>query len=342
MLNAFLPVLIALPLPQGAEAPAPTWTTRVLVQSTTRLGGCAVGELDAEAPGLEIAAVAQGGQCYVARRNARSWSISTVYRAPGEMIQCTVGELDATGEGDEFVAVGMVEGSENDGAPGAAWVLARRGGKWVPELALEAPRLLHAAVVVDGELFVGGFDQRLTRLVRGAEDWTHEVVAELPGAAKSMVAALGGVAVACTDGSVVLVRREGGAWKSTTIDQRDSPRARLGAAGERLAVCDDDGTLSILEGGRRKELFHSPMKLRGAVLADLDPWRPGLEAATVGYSCELSVVSALDAELPAVVTPFVDSAGLHHLVAANLDDDPQLELVTCGHSGLLVLLDLRR
>jgi hypothetical protein len=323
------------------SAPPPTWTTRVLVQSTTRLGGCAVGELDAQAPGLEIAAVAQGGQCFVARCAGRSWSISTVYRAPGEMIQCTTGELDASAEGDEFVAVGMVEGSENDGAPGAAWVLARRAGKWQAELALEAPRLLHAACVIDGELFVGGFDQRVTRLVRAGEDWTPEVVAELPGAAKSMVAARGGVAVACTDGSVVLVRREGGAWKSEVIDKRESPRARLGAAGDRLAICDDDGTLSILDGGRRKPLFKSAMKLRGAVLAELDPTRPGLEAATVGYSCELSVVSSLESDASTTATPFVDSAGLHHLVAANLDDDPQLELVTCGHSGLLVLLDLR-
>jgi outer membrane protein assembly factor BamB len=340
MLTALLPLLIVPAVQHAADAPAPTWTTRVLVQSTTRLGGCAVGELDAGAPGLEIAAVAQGGQFYVARRNARSWSISTVHRAPGEMIQCTVGELDPAAEGDEIVGVGMVEGSENDEAPGAAWVLSRRDGGWQAELALEAPRLLHAACVVDGELFVGGFDRRVTRLVRGAQDWVPEVAAELPGAAKSMVAARGGVVVACTDGSVVLVRREGGAWTSEVIDKRDSPRARVGATGDSIAVCDDDGTLSILEGGRRKELFKSPMKLRGAVLAELDRTRPGLEAATVGYSCELTVVSALASDAPSSVTPFADSAGLHHLVAANLDDDPELELVTCGHSGLLVLLDL--
>lgn len=323
------------------SAPPPTWTTRVLVQSTTRLGGCAVGELDGQAPGLEIAAVSQGGQCYVARREAVSWTITTVFRAPGEMIQCAVGEVDPAAEGDEFVAVGMVEGSENDGAPGAAWVLARRGGRWEAELALEAPRLLHAACVLDGAVFVAGFDRRVTRLVRGASEWTPQVVAELPGAAKSMVPARGGVVVACTDGSVVLVREAAGAWKSEVIDTRDSARARIGAAGDRLAVCDDDGTLSILDGAGRKEVFRSSMKLRGAVLAELDPRSPGLEAATVGYARELCVVSDLDGTAPVVVTPFVDSAALHHLTAADLDDDPQLELVACGHSGLLVLLDLR-
>lgn len=341
MLNAFVSLLAALPTPQAADVPTSTWTTRVLVQSTTRLGGCAIGELDPASAGLEIAAVAQGGQCYVARREGASWSISTVYRAPGEMIQCAVGEIDPTSEGDEFIAVGMVEGSENDGAPGAAWILGRRAGRWQAELALEAPRLLHAACVSDGAAFVAGFDRRVTRLVRGVSDWTGEVVAELPGDAKSMAAARGGVVVACTDGSVVLVRQAGGAWRSEVIDKRDAPRARIGAAGERLVVCDDDGTLSILDGANRKEVFKSAMKLRGAVLADLDPRRPGLEAATVGYSRELSVVWSLDASAPGVTTPFIDSAGLHHLAAANLDDDPELELVTCGHSGLLVLLDAR-
>jgi hypothetical protein len=339
MLLQVLTTLLALPSPQAAPASDRVWCTRVLVQSTTRLGGCAVGELDSGSAGLEIAAVAQGGQCYVARRMQRSWSIATVYRAPGEMIQCAVGDADPEAEGDEFVAVGMVEGSENDEAPGAAWVLARRGGKWQAELAHEAPRLLHAACVLEGAVFVGGFDQRVTRLVRGDGEWSQELVAELPGAAKSMVAARGGVAVACTDGSVVLVRREGGAWTSAVIDKRDSPRARLGAAGDRIAVCDDDGTLSILDGERR-EVFRSSDRLRGAVIAELDAARPGLEAATVGYSCELTVLSDL-AGTPRAATPFVDHAGLHHLAAANLDDDPELELVTCGHSGLLVLLDLR-
>jgi hypothetical protein len=332
-----LAALLAFPSPSDAS----TWSTRVLVQTPTKLGGCAVGELDATSAGLEVAAVAQGGQCYVARRSREGWSISVVHRAPGEMIQCAVGELDSSGEGDEFVAVGMVEGSENDDAPGAAWVLARRGGRWQAELALETPRLLHAACVLDGAAFVGGFDRRVTRLVRGAVGWRSEDVAQLPGAAKSMVAARGGVAVACTDGSVVLVTGVPGAWTSAVIDQRDAPRARIGAAGDTLVVCDDDGTLSILDGGGRREVFRSPMKLRGAVIADLDPASPGLEAATVGYSCELTVVLGLGEDAPRALTPFVDAAGLHHLVAANLDDDPQLELVTSGLSGLLVMLDLR-
>ncbi|HVS17065.1 MAG TPA: hypothetical protein VMT18_00595 [Planctomycetota bacterium] len=335
-----IPILAAL-LALSPASDTSTWSTRVLVQAPTKLGGCAVGELDAARPGLEIAAVAQGGQCYVASRARAGWTITSVYRAPGEMIQCAVGELDAGGEGEEFVAVGMVEGSENDEAPGAAWVLARRDGRWQAELALEAPRLLHAVCVLDGAAFVGGFDRRMTRLVRGADGWEREVAAELPGAAKSMVAARGGVAVACTDGSVVLVRGAPGAWTSEVIDQRDAPRARIGAAGDTLVVCDDDGTLSILDGGTRREVFRSSMKLRGAVLAELDPSSPGLEAATVGYSCELSIVYDLESDRPRAVTPFIDAAGLHHLVAANLDDDPELELVSSGLSGLLVMLDLR-
>lgn len=339
LLTASLDLVLTLGV--GLAGPADTWTTRIAFVAPAKLGGCAVGELDPRGSGPEIAAVSEDGRCWVVRREGGAWIPQEAHRAQGELIQCAVGDVDPSSPGEELLAVGMLQGTEDDAGAGAAWVIARRGESWSAEQVHVAPRLLHAAAVFEGAAFVAGFDRRVTRLSRAGGEWQTEFLVELPGDAKSMVPARGGVAVACTDGSVLLLRRGASGWSSEVIDRRASPRSRLGAQGELLAVSDDDGTLSLLGPGERREVFRSSDRLRGAVVADLDPDLPGLELATAGYTGEVSVITALEGETPRVLVPFVDVARLHHLSAGNLDDDPGTEIVASGYSGLLVVIDRR-
>ena len=326
----------------AAWSPAPAqWTTEVVLRAPANLGGCAVGELDGRSPGNEIAAVSGDGRFYVIARTPTGWRPEEVFRAPGEVIQCALGDVDPDSPELELIGVGMAQGRESDAGPGAAYLVSRRDGRWVGEVIYETDALLHAACVFEGAVFVAGYDRQVHRLTRGASGWDAELVGELPGAGKNALAALGGVVVACTDGSVVRFKREGSGWARQILDQRPGGRSRLGVHGDQLVVSDDDGTLSILEQGQRREIYGSSAKLRGAVLADLDPDHPGLEAATAGYSREVKILLSLDPAAPDILTPFVDSDRIHHLTVGNVDGDPDLELVACGYSGLVVVLDRR-
>jgi len=349
--------LLACAAPAASMAPASEvapprppaqWTTEIVLRAPDKLGGCAVGELDAGAAGAEIAAVSRDGRFYVVSRATDGWRAADVFQSSGEMIQCAVGDADPTRAGLEIAAVGMTEGPEVDEGPGAAYVVSRQDGRWVGERVIESDALLHAVCIDGGAVYVAGYDRKLQRAARSAAGWSAEVVGELPGAGKSAVAARGGIVVGCTDGSLVLFRRAGDGWTRETIDQRGSGRSRIAAHGEQIVASDDDGTLSIV-GEERVEVFRSGAKLRGAVLADLDPSHAGLEAATAGYAREVTILlpagggfgAASGNEAAVKITPFVDADRIHHLASGNLDEDPEAELVACGYSGLLVVLDRR-
>lgn len=320
------------------------WIHETALDAGTKLGGCAVGDVDPDRKGDEIAVVAGDGSVYLVHAGEDGWVQQKIGAAQGEMIQCAIGDADPARPGLEVVAVGMKAGKEDDAGAGAAYIASKRSDGWSFDLLFEDSALIHGVCVGDidpqrdgEEVLLVGFSRRATLAWRDGDSWQTEVVGELPGDGKNALPYQGGAAVVCNDGAVVLIARENGAWTVTELDRAEAGQARIGTDGERLIVARDDGALAILTAGEREEIHKESSKLRGAVLADLDPNRPGIEAATAGYGNTVTLLHLEgDTWQPRIL--FQDSGKLHHLAAGRITQDGSIGLVTCGYSGLLTVI----
>lgn len=345
----------ALSAPQ-ADAP---WSSHVVMTAPAKLGGCTVGDLDPAHPGNEIVSVCETGQVFLSRPDRGRWVSEPILQAPGELLQCSIGDADPGRPGNELLVVGMKAGGEDSGGAGMAWLVAREEveveGKtrvrWEREPLLEDGALIHSGLIADidpdrtgDEIAVAGFAKVVHLIVRDGDGWQVTPICTLPGPAKSMVPFAGGLAVACADGSLIHVAKQDGEWKSRTLDEAKAGYARLGGNDELLVAARDDGRLvTITPAGEVVELYAEDQKLRGAVLAELDPGAPGLEAATVGYGLKMTVLYPLPGEdgavnewLPRLV--HTDVERFHHLTVGELDpESPGLEIVGCGYSGRVIV-----
>lgn len=345
-----LTLLLSLLLGGCQSAPPPTaWTTQVVLELPTKFGGLTIGDLLVE-PGNELAAVAGDGSVHVAWAEVDEgasvrWHASEVARFAGEMIQVATGDLDGR-TGDELVVVGMESGTEDEGGRGAAYLISREQGTWSSELLFLDDALLHGACISDldpdrpgNEVLVVGFSLRATLLTRDAQgSWHAETVAELPGPGKNALAYAGGAVIACSDGTLVRLVKEDGAWVATALERAPAGQARLGTDGRRLIASRDDGVLSLFEGpdSTAQVLYRADDKLRGAVLIEADPDSAGLEAATGGYTQQVVLLSRLGSEWKPR-TLFEDEARLHHVIGGEVGTlGPAL--FACGYSGRVTAL----
>ncbi|MFH2000053.1 MAG: hypothetical protein ABIK28_10245 [Planctomycetota bacterium] len=313
------------------------WSSEVIFETRGLIGGCAIGDMDAAVPGNEIVAVCRSGEIHMIYRSESDWKSKLIFSSPGEMIQCTIGDVDPDLPGRELVAVGIASGYEESGGLGAAYLVYRDRDAWKGEKIFDDESLLHGVCIGDGGVFVTGYSRKAHLLKKNGRQWIAEKVADLPGAGKAAVQTPKGVLFASTDGSLIRVNRSESGWSSEVVDKRDSGRARLGAQDDRIIVSDDDGTLSIVGTVRREEIYSERSELRGAVLCDLDPSCPGMEAATAGYQKKVTVLYRQNnAWNPR--TLYYDTGMFHHLVAGDLDGLPGMELAACGYSGRLVIL----
>ncbi len=332
------------------------WLAEVVFQAPAKLGSCAVGDVDPRFEGAEIVATCVTGDIYVVHREGEKWVGESVFDPPvrgegstifgrigktGEMIQCAVGDVRPDLPGLEIVVVGMIEGSERSSGPGAAWCLYRTPDGWERELIRYDPALLHAVCVVKQDVFVAGFEKQVYLARREEQGWApRQIVSELPGAAKNAIPLQDGVALACNNGSIVVVRPDDSGWKTEDADWRDAARGRIATDGKRLLSADDDGVLTLIDGEDHTVLHRSSKKLRGAVLADLDPTRAGLEVATTGYDGKIVIV-VREGDTWKATTVFSDPQGFHHLASGELDGEPGDEVVACGYSGRIVMVTRR-
>ena len=334
---------------------AAEWQAEAVWTAPAKLGGCATGELVSSAVGEEIVAVSITGEVHLLQRAAGTdlaagWEHRVLARTTGELIQVAVGDADPTSPGNEVLAVGMKAGTEDDGGPGQAWLVTHVNDREPVLLPLlEDTALLHAGTIADvdpdspgDEIVVAGFGLRVHVLAHDGAGFVHTVAGELPGPAKHAVGWRGGAAIACANGDLVLLTRAEEGWELETLASASTGLARLGPSAGELAVGRDDGVLWILDPtGEGREAYREGQKLRGAVRADLDPDRPGLEAAAAGYEGRIVVV-AEDPERPGEwlsVEVWKEDQRFHHLTSGEVDPAGiGLELVGCGYSGNVVVV----
>ncbi len=340
-MNRFFPVLMVLSLMvcSCSEPTEPSgWSHEIAFETEGLIGGCAIGDLTASLPGNEIGAVCRSGEIRMIFRDKDQWKSELIFSSPGEMIQCAIGDVDPDLPGQELVVVGIASGNEDSGGPGAAYLLYRDKDAWKANKIFEDESLLHGVCVgKEGGAFVAGYSKKAHLLTKTDQGWTAEKVADLPGPGKAAVPAQDGAFFACADGSLIRATRTESGWTSEAADKRESGRSRLGILDNRVIVCDDDGTLSIVSPEGREKIYAETSKLRGAVLGDLDPSRPGIEAATAGYEKKVTLLFR-ENDSWSNMTLFEDTAKIHHLAAGDLDGRPGLELAACGYSGRLVVL----
>jgi len=331
----------------GDETAAPSWGATIVFEAGQKLGGCAVGDVDPTHPGNEILAVAASGDIYVVRHDDQGWHGEVVATAGGEMIGCAIGDADPARPGLEAVVGGMLAGGEDAGGKGAAHLLYRDDAGWQLQPIYEDEALVHGVCIGDvdpghdGDEVIGvGFSRKATILGRDSDAWKTLGQADLTSPGKNAVVFKGGVVVACSGGTVDWVAVEDGAWGNESAGTRFGGPARIDALGEQILVACDDGGLQLVEFEGSRQIHKEGQKLRGAVLADLDPSAPGQEAATAGYEKAMTVLYPPQAgeEAWTPVTVWRDTEKLHHLAAGELLADGQgLELVTVGYSGRVIV-----
>ena len=315
------------------------WIITTALDAGTKLGGCAGGDLVAERAGDEIAVVAGDGATHVVWHEGDTFRSTIVATTAGEMIQCAIGDIVAEHPGQELVIVGMQQGAEDDGGAGEAHVLWSEGDEWVVQSLFIDNALIHGVAAGDvdprragDEVLLVGYSQLATLVYEHAGAWQVETIAKLPGPGKNAVAWNGGAAIACSDGSLVFVAPGEDEWTSTVIGRSSAGWARLGTDGERLVAARDDGALFLFQADGSSEIVHQENeKLRGAVLADLDPSNDEAELATAGYEMRATVLTPSAAGWTPE-TVYTDDARFHHATCAELDGIGQA-LFVCGYSG---------
>ncbi len=341
----------------ASSSSTPLWWQETAAELNVKLGGCTVGDLDPAYPGQEIGVVAGDGSVFCLRFDGRGWAQEEVAQLPGEQIQCLACDLFPDLPGDELVTVGVARGSEESGAPGAAWVHWKEAGTWHSEKLFEDTALLHALAFGDvdprhagDELILAGFSGRVNVLSRGDDELVSESFGPLPGNAKGAATGLGGVVLACDDGSLCVMRRADAGWQLEILDKFQTQLARVSAQPSRALVSANDGNLRLVDGNGVQVIPISNQALRGALLVDLDPELDGQEMATAGYDGKLWLIALREAETDnlslgiragdRVVQRTVigqDDDRLHHLTSGALSGLGPC-LVACGYSGRVIVV----
>jgi hypothetical protein len=335
------------------------WRSEVILETEQGMGGVAIGDLDPSSPGNEAFVVNGAGEAWMAKRTGATWKAERIYRGPGELIMCAVGDVDPTKPGNEFVGCGSVEGPESLTGPGHAVLVWREDGRWESRQIFRDTLFLHGVAIGDvstkypgNEVITVGFNHRvqMSHFDRESNAWRHETIYVANDRLKVCVVDdvmpdRPGMEIIATgaDGKPQLLWEGKLGWHHETVfvDRAGQSRVTVGPLGVLLA--GDDGKVNLATRGDGRWLAdclgRDTAKMRGVVLADLDPRYDGVEAYACGYSGKVTQFVRVANSYWQANVLLTDPRALHHLVAGEFDPEHSgPEMLTAGHSGKLYVL----
>ena len=315
-----------------------------------------MGDLLPDQPGDEMVVTTGDGRVVMAWATESGFRHEVIAVLGGEAIQCAIGELDPTCPGEELVTVGKLQGSEDEPGEGVVLLHRRRETGWESTQILRTDALMHAVAIGDAdplysgnELVVGGFtNQAFVLRHMGQGRIEVEATVTTSAAVKGAAVGLMGAVLVQNDGRLVEIVRHSEGFEPRLLHEVLEPLARVAATKDVVLFAGNDGRLRIWRKGAVETLLTSTDRLRGAVLADLDGSRPGLEGATAGYDGFVRLVCSHNGSWvstgggPALVEGFDcrsighDEGRLHHLAAGEVGGHGMC-LIACGYSGRLLL-----
>jgi hypothetical protein len=350
-------LFIVLCVAVDAAYPDGQWTSQILLESEHGMGGAAIGDLDPESPGNEVAVVNGAGEVWMVRYAGNGWRPQRIHKGAGELIMCAIGDSDPRYGGNELIGVGMVSGQESRTGPGQVVMIRNDAGKWIATQVFQDDHMIHGVAIGDvssrydgNEIVACGFNHRVTLLAFDGRQWQPEVIYVANdrmkiGAIADVLPERDGleVVVSGSDGNAVVLWEAPLGWKHEVIfsDQVGQSRLALGEPG--VFIGGDKGKLTLArrQGGRwvTEFLARDTGRIRGVAIADVDGDVPGAELYACGYSRNVTqLVQDADGFWRSKVI-FTAQRPLHHLVAGDIDPrHAGLELVTCGHGGRLIAL----
>jgi hypothetical protein len=333
------------------------WKAEVLLASEHGLGGAAIGDLDPDSSGNEVATVNAAGEVWLVRRAGTAWKPTCIHKGDGELIMCAIGDVDPRHPGNELVGVGMVTGQESRTGPGQVLMIRKDRESWLAEQVFQDDHMIHGVAIGDvssrhagNEIVACGFNHRVTLLFFDRGQWQHEVIYVGNDRMKICVIAdvlpeqEGDEVLVCgSDGKVVVLWEGELGWHHQLVFSDPVGQSRVATAAGRVLVGGDNGTVTLVD--RRERVWQPEFimrdvgRIRGVAIADLDQSAPGAELYACGYSKNVVQLVRHDNGFWRSKTIFTDQRPLHHLLAGDIDPArPGPELVTCGHGGRLIAI----
>lgn len=323
----------------------PDWIQETALDLPSAITACAIGDLDPDRPGNEIAAVAEDGSIHMVFLEEQTWGHEIVRDAGGRLLHCAIGDVDPTHPGNELVVVGEAEGGAGGQSSGAVFLASRDNGGWQVNQLFEDSAPVAAACIVDldpgqtgQDLVVVGHSQRASRIWRNGDNWDSTTIATLTTPCTGAASFREGIAVAATDGSVTRLTRSDSTWTLTELEGPTQGSVTVSAHGSMLIVARDE-SITILDQESTPATFTSTKwsGIRFAVAGSSSPELYDTEIAFISDNA-IDVLQVLTMTSWKTTRAFEDTATLLHLATGRVEGRGEGECVaTCGSSGLLTV-----